>query len=443
MPHQDYGSHQTERGEKRVVITGMSVLTTLADTLEDFHAALMAGRSGLGFWNNPLYADGIPSMGGDLFPLDRERRLAVLRQCLPGDAFRRLRRLEHSTPDSAAAALFVAAEAFAAAGLFGAADSRRTGAILAGHYLYDLYKWANWRAYAADPGDMDVSLGVKEVDTDALACITDVLGIFGPAYGVGGACAAGNVGIRAAMDAIRHHGAEVMVVVSGCHELTPASLHSLAQLGAIALDGGEGDPASASRPFDLNRRGFVPASGAAALVLESLEQAVARGATPLAEVLGVGMTNSASRGPTPEEVPMAWAMEQALAEAGIDRTAIGYVAAHATSTPLGDLAEARAMARVFGDHLQGLKVNALKSMLGHLMASSVLVETVAAVQQLRSDWLYPNVHIDRPDPDMGLTLCANRAEPCRVDAIMKNAFGFGGVNTACVLGRCDAGRIHA
>lgn len=443
MSHPDLPSYRNARGEKRVVITGMSVLTTLADTLDDFHAALMEGRSGLGPWKNPLYADSCSRIGGDLFPCDRQRRLDVLRPRLPADAFRRLRRQEHSCPDSAVAALFMAAEAFAEAGLFGAADARRTGAILAGHYLYDQYKWANWRAYAAAPDDMDVSLGVKEIDSDILGCITDVLGIFGPTYGVGGACAAGNVGIRAAMDAIRHHGSEAMVVVSGRHELTPASLHSLGQLGAIVLGEAEGDSARASRPFDAARRGFVPASGAAALVLESLERAVARGATPLAEVLGVGVTNSATRSPTPVEDPMVWAMEQALDEAGVDKTAVNYVAAHATSTPLGDLAEARAIARVFGDHVQGVKVNALKSMLGHLMASSVLVETVAAVQQLRSGWLYPNPHIDRPDPDIEIALCPDRAEPRRVETLMKNAFGFGGVNTACVLGRYDAGRADA
>ncbi len=437
MTHPGLGSYQTARGEKRIVITGMSVLTTLADTLDDFHAALMAGRSGLGPWKNPLYAGCCSRIGGDLSPYDREGRLSALRKRLPDEAFRRLRRLVRNSPDTAVTALFVAAEAFAGAGLFGVADGRRMGAILAGHYLYDLYKWANWQAYAADPDDMDVSLGVKEIDSDALGCITGVLGIFGPAYGVGGACAAGNLGIRAAMDAIRYHGAEAMVVVSGCHDLTPASLHSLARLGAIALEGVEGDPARASRPFDAARHGFVPASGAAALALESLEQAASRGATPLAEVLGVGVTNSASRSPTPVEEPMVWAMEQALAEAGIDKTAIGYVAAHATSTSLGDLAEARAIARVFGNHAPSLHVNALKSMLGHLMASSVLVETVAAVLQLRSGWLYPSINIDRLDPDIGLAICANRAAPCRVDALMKNAFGFGGVNTACVLARCD------
>jgi len=443
MTQPGFGSFQTARGEKRVVITGMSVLTTLADTLDDFHAALLAGRSGLGTWKNPLYAGCCSRIGGDLFPCDKEGRLAALRRRLPDEAFRRLRRLVRNSPDAAVAALFVAVEAFAGAGLFGVADGRRMGAILAGHYLYDLYKWANWQAYAAAPDEMDVSLGIKEIDADALGCIAEVLGIFGPAYGVGGACAAGNIGIRAGLDAVRHHGVDVVAVASGCHELTPASLSSLAKLGAIALEGPGGEPARASRPFDAARNGFVPASGAAAIILESLEHAAARGAAPLAEVLGVGATNSGSRSPTPVEEPMVWAMEQALAEAGIDKTAIGYVAAHAASTPLGDLAEARAIARAFGNHAPSLQVNALKSMLGHLMASSVLVETVAAVLQLRSGWLYPSINIDRLDPDIDLAVCANRAVPCRVDALMKNAFGFGGVNTACVLARCDDARADA
>ena len=122
----------------------------------------MAGRSGLGPWKNPLYTGCCSRIGGDLFPYALEGRLSALRQRLPDDAFRRLRRLARNSPDSAVTALFVAAEAFAEAGLFGVADGRRMGAILAGHYLYDLYKWANWQAYALDPDDVDVSLGIKE-----------------------------------------------------------------------------------------------------------------------------------------------------------------------------------------------------------------------------------------------------------------------------------------
>lgn len=425
-------------GSKRVVITGMSVLTTLADALEPFHLALLAGKSGLTRWKNPLYADCCSKIGGDLSEYDKEGKLASLRELIPAEAFRRLRRLTGNSPDAANTIMLVAAEAFAHAGLFGTATPDRMSAILAGHYLYDLYKLANWRAYEADPDGIEVSFGLKELDSDALACIAEVLGIFGPAYGVGGACAAGNIGLRAALDEIRHHGAHVVVVASGSHELSPASLHSLAKLGALSLEGFEAEPARASRPFDAARNGFVPASGAAALILESLEHARRRGAPILAEVLGVGVTTNGSRSPTPVEEHMALAMERALAEAGIDKGSIGYISAHATSTPLGDLAEAKAIGRVFGEHAANLKVNALKSMLGHQLAASVLVETVAAVLQLRSGQLYPSINIDRLDPEIDLDVCANTSVACRVDFMMKNAFGFGGVNTACIIGRYDA-----
>ncbi|MCB2188803.1 MAG: beta-ketoacyl-[acyl-carrier-protein] synthase family protein [Deltaproteobacteria bacterium] len=427
----------TPRGSPRVVITGMAVLTTLADALEPFHQALSAGRSGVTRWKNPLYANCDSQIGGDLWGYDREGKLASLRMRLPAETFRRLRRLAGNSPAAANTVMLVAAEAFAHAGLFGAAAPHRTSAILAGHYLYDLYKLANWRAYEAEPDGIEVSFGLKEIDSDALACTAEVLGICGPAYGVGGACAAGNLGLRAALDEIRHHGAEVALVVSGSHELTPAALHSLAKLGALSLEGWQDEPARASRPFDAARNGFVPAAGAAALILESLAHARRRGAPILAEVLGVGVTTNGSRSPTPAEEPMARAMEQALAEAGIDKTAINYVSAHATSTPLGDLAEARAIGRVFGEQAAKLKVNALKSMLGHQLAASVLVETVAAVLQLRAGQLYPSINIDRLDPEIDLDVCANHGVAWRVDFLMKNAFGFGGVNTACVMGRCD------
>jgi len=262
-----------------------------------------------------------------------------------------------------------------------------------------------------------------------------VLEITGPAYSTGGACAAGNIALRSASDEIRHHGAKAALVVAAPHELTPASLHSLASLGTLATGETGGAPEQVSRPFDLGRNGFVPAVGAAALVLEDLEHARKRGAHVYAELLGVGATNSGTRSPTPALEHMAEVMERALAEARVDKDRIGYVSAHATSTRLGDAAEAAAIRKVFGSHAAELKVNALKSMLGHQLSASALVEVVACVLELRAGVLYPSINIQRLDPEIGLDVCANGLVECKVDYLMKNAFGFGGVNTACVIGR--------
>lgn len=423
------------QGRETVVITGMSVISTLGDTLEAFHQALLQGQSGITRWRNALYDGGASRIGGDLSTYDLDAKQASLRERIPPEAFRRLRRLAASSPRAARVAMLTAAAAFTDAGLFGTQHPERMAAILAGHYLYDVYKLTNWQAFAVDPDESDVSLGVKEIDTDALACIMNVLGLTGPAYSLGGACAAGNIALRAAVDEIRHHACSAVVVVSAFQELAPASLHSLARLGALSLGTFDAEPSRASRPFDAGRNGFVPATGAAGLVLESLEHARARGVRIYAEVLGVGVNSSGSRNPSPMEEHMAGAMTLALAEAGLEGTAIDAICAHATATPLGDLAEAKAIRRVFGEHAGALKVNALKSMLGHQLSASALVETVASVLELRAGVLYPTINIERVDPEIGLDVCPNQSIEYQATYLMKNAFGFGGVNTACILGR--------
>lgn len=421
---------------KRIVITGMSVISTLGDTLEAFHSGLLQGKSGITAWKNPIYSRGYSRIGGDLFEYDIDGKILYLRDRLPAEVFRRMGRLVSNSPRAAGISMLIAAEAFADASLFGAkTHPERVSTILAGHYMYELYKLANWWAFVSDPDEINVALALNEIETDALGCITEVLGVTGPGLSTGGACAAGNIALRAAVDEIRHHDSDVSLVVAAFHELTPASHHSLAMLGALSLGKFDHEPGRASRPFDAERNGFVPAAGAAALALERLDHAIRRGARIYAEILGVGVNTSGSREPTPMEEPMAKVMELALKEARVDKSEIDYISAHATSTQLGDVAEARAIRRVFGDHARDLRINALKSMLGHQLAASALVEIVASVLQMGAGVIYPTINIERLDPEIDLDVCANHGVELRTYCLMKNAFGFGGVNSSCVLRR--------
>ncbi len=423
---------------RRVVVTGMSVISTIGDTLETFHSSLLQGKSGITAWKSSLYEGSYARIGGDLSDYDLDDKIERLRHCTPVNVFRLMRKLVSNSPRPTGVAMAVAVEAFADAGLFGMEkDPERITTVLAGHYLYDLYKLENWRAHAADPDEIEVSLALKELDTDALGCITELLGAAGPGLTTGGACAAGNIALRTAVDEIRYHASRIALVAAPFHELAPASLHSLTRLGAISLQTFDQEPERSSRPFDRTRNGFVPATGAAAIVVEELEHAVRRGARIYAEVLGVGVNSNGSRNPTPAEERIAGVMELALQEAGIDGNAIDYISAHATSTQLGDLAEARAIRRVFGGHTDRLKVNALKSMLGHQLSASALVELVASVLQMQSGFLYPTINCDRLDPEIVLDVCPNLGIEHRTTCLMKNAFGFGGINTSCILRRFD------
>lgn len=438
MPNLEKSGFLFRRGHKRIVITGMSVISTLGDTLDVFHSSLLEGKSGITYGKSPLYPGSYPRFGSDPREYDIKEKMSRLCGRIPAEVLRRMRRLVANSPRAAGISMLIAVEAFADSGLFGGnTDPERISTLLAGHYLYELYKLENWRAFTSDPDEIDVSLAIKEMDTDALGCISEVLGTIGPAFSGGGACAAGNIALRAAVDEIRHHDSHVALVVSAFHELTPASIHSLIKLGALSPGTYGEEPDRASRPFDSGRNGFVPATGAAALVIEGLDHAVRRGARIYAEILGVGINSNGLRNPTPVEERMARVMELALREAGVDGDEIDYISAHATSTQLGDIAEAKAIRRVFGDHAGVLRVNALKSMLGHQLGASALVEIVASVLQMRAGVLYPTINIDRLDPEIDLDVCANRGMEYRTGCLMKNAFGFGGVNTACVLKRYE------
>ena len=235
-----------------------------------------------------------------------------------------------------------------------------------------------------EPDFIDNLLALHGLDTDHAGCVSEVLGTTGPIYTVGGACASGNVALRSAVDEIRYHDVDRAVVVGAVLDLSPMDLHAMALLGAISTGAFDAEPERASRPFDLNRNGFVPAHGGGALVLEDWDTAQRRGARIYAEVLEVGANAGASHLPKPSEEAQARLIAQVLRKAGRSPEEVDFVCAHATSTPLGDLSEVRALRRVFGKHADKLKVNAPKSMLGHTCWAAPVVETVAAVLQMQA-----------------------------------------------------------
>ena len=209
----------------------------------------------------------------------------------------------------------------------------------------------------------------------------------------------------------------------------------MALMGAIAFQSFNGEPARASRPYDTRREGFVPAHGGATLVLEELEAARGRGARIYAEVLGCAANSDGNHLPQPSEDGQAWVIGQVLEEAGVRPADVDYVNAHATSTPLGDLTELRSIKRVFGDHAHRLRINAPKSMLGHCCWSAPTVETVAGLLQMRAGRLHRSINIDELDPEVDLDVCRDGPVDCDTRVMVKNSFGFGGINCVSVWRR--------
>jgi 3-oxoacyl-[acyl-carrier-protein] synthase II len=217
-------------------------------------------------------------------------------------------------------------------------------------------------------------------------------------------------------------------------------MHPLILAGFCAMRGlvaEEEHPPRASRPFDATRAGFVIGEGACVLLLEEAEAAAARGATAYAEVLGYGASNDAHHmaQPEPEATGVAEMMRAALRRAGVEPERVGYVNAHGTSTPLGDLAETRAIKDVFGDHAYSLAVSSTKSVMGHCFGAAGAIEAMMCVLALRDGVLPPTMNYRVPDPECDLDYVPNEARRVQVDVALSNAMGLGGHNGCVLIGR--------
>lgn len=420
--------------DSRVVITGMAVNTALGHTLDDFHNSLMANRSGISRWRSIPTGHVYGKVGGDLVDFDPAAYYEELSGKIPPDVAKRLKRLMRRAPWATQITMLIAAEVFRDAGLFETNhDPENTAVVVASHNQNSNYIQQQFVEFQQEPDYIDPLFSLHALDTDHGGSVSEVLQTKGPLYTVGGACASGNLALRLAVDEVRYRGAEHAVVVSPLLDIAPMDLHGMALMGAISYVSFNDEPERASRPYDMAREGFVPSHGAAAMVVESLERAKARGATIYAEVLAIEANSDGNHLPQPSREGQARLMTKALARAGVAPNQIDFVSAHATSTPLGDLTELGSIKDALGAHAYETKINAPKSMLGHTCWSAPTVETIAAILQMRGGKLHRSINIDHLDPAVDLDVLKDGNASCNVRHFMKNSFGFGGINCVGVF----------
>jgi 3-oxoacyl-(acyl-carrier-protein) synthase len=428
---------------KRIVITGLGINTPIGDDLDTFYANLLAGKSAISRWkwlkNENVYS----KVGGDLSEYDVKGKLARLVGKLPADMHKRARVLCNKAPFSTCLSVLCAADAWLDAGLGEGGDPTRRAVLVGGHNLNERYFASNYETFLhEEPDYIDSMAALHMLDTDHAGSVSEMLGWQGAAYTLGGACASANVALRNGIDEIRHHDHDVAMVVGPVLDFSQMGVHAMALLGAITYESYNDTPERASRPYDTKREGFVPSHGAGVLVLEELGHALRRGARIYAEVLGCTSTSDGCHLPSPSMDGQARTIERLLRRCGVRPDEVDFVCAHATSTPLGDLSELGAIRRVFGDHARRLKVNAPKSMLGHTCWSAPAVETVAAMLQMRGKKLHPSINIDEMDPEVvDIDVCANKAVDHEIQLMVKNSFGFGGLNCCALYRRFDPSKL--
>ena len=425
---------------RRVVITGMGVVTPLGHNVADLFASQLEGRTAVG---------PITRFDARTFPTTfaSEVKGFDLRDHLPeAEAF------VHCGVNTQFA-LAAAREALEDAGLYdaGKGDRTRIGVYIgSGEGCEDFPSLITSSARGSDPGAARIDtarfsrsmLGLLDPRSEAelemyttSGHLAEVFALDGPNFSCQTACAASSQAIGEAVEQIRHGDADVLLS-GGSHSM----IHPLGVTGFVrltALSQRKDSPRTASRPFDLTRDGFVIGEGAGLVVLEELEHARKRGATIYAEVTGYGSTADAFRmtDPHPEGRGAIRAIADALADAGLKPTDIGYINAHGTSTQANDSAETAAIKAVFGEHAYKVPVSSSKSMLGHLIAAAGVVELVISIMAMRKGVLPPTINYQTPDPECDLDYIPNTARERRVGHVLSNSFGFGGQNISLTVSR--------
>jgi 3-oxoacyl-[acyl-carrier-protein] synthase II len=398
-----------------VLVTGVGMVTPVGDDATTTWQALLAGTSGVGLLDDEWAAE---------LPV----RIAAQLKTDPGE---RLDRVEARTLDrSQRMALIAGREAWADAGAPEVDGERLAvvvgtgiGGVLTLLNSYDVLKARGARGVSPHTVPMLMANGPA-------ACLGLELGAQAQVRTPVSACASGADAIALALDLLRLGRADV-VVAGG----TEAAVHALPLAGFAqmrALSTRHDDPQAASRPFDAGRDGFVLGEGAGVVVLETAAHARARGARVYAELAGAGVTSDAHHvtAPEPTGAGAARAMRQALAEGDVDPASVGYVNGHATSTPVGDIAEAAAIRAVLGGDVA---VSATKSMTGHLLGAAGAVEAVVTALSVHEGRVHPTINYDKPDEACDLDVVPEGARSIALDAAMSNSFGFGGHNVSLVF----------
>lgn len=402
----------------RVVVTGLGMVTPVGAGREAVWASLLAGRSGV---------SEVESLDTSAYSV---KRGAEVKDFVPDGYFRTQdpARLGRASQFAVAAARMALEDA----GLDPLARDPTRAAVLVGTTLgeeRELERYNDWCLGGREQGAAPAFMLRWPAHVTA-SHVAAEFGLAGEVATLPAACAAGNVAIANAFDLIRAGRAD-FALAGGTETFSRALYSGFARIQAIAPE--------RCQPFDRNRKGMLPSEGAGVLLLESLESARARGARVYAEVRGCGLSCDAYNMavPHPEGAGAARAMEQALAESGLAPRQISYVSAHGTGTTANDRVETLAIKQVFKEATASTPVSSIKSMLGHMMGAASAVEAAACALAVYHDRVPPTINFEEPDPECDLDCVPNEARGLRVEAAMNNAYGFGGVNTSVIFGKCE------
>lgn len=411
--------------DRRVVITGLGMISPLGLSVEETWQGLLAGRSAV-MPITHFSTEGFPTQMAA-----QVRGFDALDYLGHKDARRAGRFAQFATA--------AASEAILQSKLDLPGEDRTRVGLQIGSAIGGLPVIEDQAITLLDKGPRRINpVFVPTVIVSAAPCLLAVLwGIQGPTHAPAAACATGIVAIGEAMRSLKWGDADVILAGGSESTITPLALAAFSRLGALSTR--NDDPQHACRPFDVNRDGTVIGEGAAVMVLETAEHARQRGAAILAEVLGYGFTEDGYHmtAPEPNGEGATRAMGLAIKEAGIEPSAVDCIVPHGTGTPLNDVAETRAIHAVFGAHAHRLLISSNKGSIGHTLGAAGAVSSIIGVKAILEGVVPPTVNLEEPDPHCDLDYVPHQPRRAAVNTVLVNAIGFGGQNASLVLRRCD------
>ncbi len=411
------------KGRNRVVVTGLGTINAVGNTVDEFWQGMIAGKSGIGLTTRCDASDLSCKISGEVKGFD------------PLDWLDR-KEARHMARFSQFA-IAAATMALKDADIDTAKENQERLGVYLGNGIGSLPDVEAGCETVRTRGGMKLNPFFMPIILTNLAAgqVSITLRLKGYTSTVSTACAASTQSIGEATEVIRRGSADVMVAGGTEAAITPTGIAGFAVMKALTSHNEE--PTKASRPFDANRDGFVPAEGSGIVILESMEHAMRRGARILAEVIGFGISSDAHH-PVAVDVDGATrAMSYAINDAGITPQDIDYINAHGTSTPLNDRSETAAIKNLFGDYAYKVPLSSTKSMTGHLLGGTGGVEAVVCVKTINEGIIHPTINYETPDPDCDLDYVPNEARKADVKTVLSNGFGFGGQNACLVFKRFE------
>ncbi len=409
--------------EKRVVITGMGLVCPVGNNVEDSWTNIRAGKSGID-WISLFDPELVENrVAGEVKDIDLQSRFGR----------REMRRMDRAQM----LALVAAEEALNDAGLEISDENKYDVGVVVGSGIGGIVTVVR----ALQGFEAKGHRGVSPVIVPALlhdgisSRVSMHFGLKGPNYNITSACATSNNSLGDAADAIRMGRAKVMVAGGSEACIMPMVISGFNNMKVLTTT--EDVPVKAARPFDFNRDGFVAAEGAALLILEDLDHALARGVRIHAELTGYGHTSDAFHvtAPNPDGLDAAEAMRRALTDAGISNREISYINAHGTGTQLNDKSETLAIKQALGEDAYQIPISSTKSMTGHILGATAAAEAIFSIKALQDNFIPPTINLDTPDPECDLDYTPHIGVARPIDHVLSNSFGFGGHNTAIVISR--------